>query len=447
MPTDLQRNWNIAKAYIKSGPNIKNILNALKYILDGPSKYQTGQPEILPGFQVKGLLRGNQLERQLSKAGTISTNAVKALANKSSEMQGKLLNKVLDSQFPAQRVVDYDKLRKAVQKELVPYQTSPATRYADYGLDRLGYSSKLSPESIVFNPQTGQYQSKAVKLNTFTFQSPRIPLGSAKHYDKGTLGHTRTFTNPEEPDVLNILETQSDWAQNAWSKVSYDKMTKASTHRLEQLRKIIAQQKEKGLPTESTAQRVPIQKQFQEIPSWHIHHLQQEYLPRQLQENMLYASRNNYQRMRYPTRETAIKVEGYEPKLLFNGNIEKEQYAMKLQEKIGQLEFQLHQGTNPITYRRLSNELFKAKQEYNLLKQESTGQIYTPQEETILKKYDQFPKMFGKVFKDQKPSIVQDSKGNSWFEFSIPKDMQSRELLYKSGGKSPKLIRRKEAKK
>ena len=143
MPTDLQRNWNIAKAYIKSGPNIKNILNALKYILDGPSKYQTGQPEILPGFQVKGLLRGNQLERQLSKAGTISTNAVKALANKSSEMQGKLLNKVLDSQFPAQRVVDYDKLRKAVQKELVPYQTSPATRYADYGLDRLGYSTSL----------------------------------------------------------------------------------------------------------------------------------------------------------------------------------------------------------------------------------------------------------------------------------------------------------------
>jgi len=54
---------------------------------------------------------------------------------------------------------------------------------------------------------------------------------------------------------------------------------------------------------------------------------------------MLYASRNNYQRMRYPTRETAIKVEGYEPKLLFNGNVEKEQYAMKLQEKIGQLEF------------------------------------------------------------------------------------------------------------
>jgi hypothetical protein len=51
-----------------------------------------------------------------------------------------------------------------------------------------------------------------VKLGTFTFQSPRIPVGNAKHYSSNTLGHTRTFTNPEEPDVLNVLETQSDWA-------------------------------------------------------------------------------------------------------------------------------------------------------------------------------------------------------------------------------------------
>jgi len=49
---------------------------------------------------------------------------------------------------------------------------------------------------------------------------------------------------------------------------------------------------------------------------------------------MLYASRNGYTRMRYPTRDTAIKVEGYEPKLLFNGNVSKETEALKLQERI-----------------------------------------------------------------------------------------------------------------
>lgn len=98
--TDTQRNWNIAKQYVKESPSLSNILKALKYLLDGPSKYQTGQPEILPGFQLKGLMRGSQLESQLSKAGTISTNAVKALANKSNEMQGNILNKVLDDSFP-----------------------------------------------------------------------------------------------------------------------------------------------------------------------------------------------------------------------------------------------------------------------------------------------------------------------------------------------------------
>jgi hypothetical protein len=40
--TDLQRNWNIAKQYVKESPNLPNILKALKYLLDGPSKHITG---------------------------------------------------------------------------------------------------------------------------------------------------------------------------------------------------------------------------------------------------------------------------------------------------------------------------------------------------------------------------------------------------------------------
>lgn len=431
--TDAQRNWNIAKSYLKNGPNITNILKAFKYLLDGPSKYITGEPEILPGYQLKGLMRGNQLEKQLSKAGTISTNAVKALANKSNTLEGNLLNKVLDNQFPAQRVVDYNQFRRAVQSELIPYQTRSATKYADYGVDRLGFSSKLSPDNIHFNPSTGNYESDAVKLNTFTFESPRIPVGNNKHYNKNTLGHTRTFTDPNNPYTLNILETQSDWAQNAWSKGTYDKMSKAAPHRLGQLRKMIAQQKEKGLSTSETEARLPLQQQYLDIPSYHIKYLQENYLPRQLQENMLYASKNGYTTVRYPTRDTAIKVEGYEPTLLF-GNVEQEQQAIKLQRRIQQIEFQLAQGTNPFNYRKLSLELSKAKQEYNLLKQQSTGSVYSPQEETILKKYDQFPKMFEKIFKNQKPSIVKDTKGNSWFEFTVPKDIQQMELQYKDGG-------------
>jgi hypothetical protein len=69
-----------------------------------------------------------------------------------------------------------------------------------------------SPSNTFFNPATGNFESKVVKPVTFTFESPKIPMGNPKHYDKRTLGHTRTFTNPDEPDVINVLETQSDWA-------------------------------------------------------------------------------------------------------------------------------------------------------------------------------------------------------------------------------------------
>lgn len=431
--TDLQRNWNIAKQYVKKNPSLPNILKALKYLLDGPSKHITGQPDILPGFQLKGLMQGNQLERQLSKAGTISTNAVKALANKSGELEGNIINKVLDFKFPTQKAIDYNKFRKAVQSELIPYQTRPASKYADYGIDRLGFESLPNPNNTFFNPATGNFESKVVKPVTFTFESPKIPMGNSKHYDKGTLGHTRTFTNPDEPDVLNVLETQSDWAQNPVGRIGYDKMSKAAPHRLSQLRKIISQQRDLGIATQPTKERIPLQTQYRDIPSWHIHHLQQNYLQRQLQENMLYAYDKGYTHMRYPTRETAIKVEGYEPTLLF-GNPQMEQYAVQLQNKIGQLEYQLAQGVNPITYSKLNRELNKVRQEYETLKSQSTGQQFTPQEETILKKYDQFPKVFGKLFKDQQIQIVTDNKGNNWFQFDVPSNMRQMELRYYNGG-------------
>lgn len=415
--TDTQRNWNIAKSYLKNGPSLPNIIKALKYILDGPSSKQTGSPPILPGFHLKGLQQGSILEQQLSRLGTISTNAVKSLANRSGKFEGKLLNTVLDSQFPTQRAIDYNKFRSAVQQHLIPYQTKETTKYATYGMDRLGLDN--------FQFINGEFVRPTPV--TFTFESSRIPMGNGLHFNKNTLGHTRAFT--QNDGVLSVMESQSDWAQHPWGTVAYNKMTKAAPHRLSQLRKMIAQQKEKGLPTQQTESRIPYQTQYRDVSAEHVKHLQDTYLQKQLQENMLYASRNRYKKMRYPTRDTAIKIQGYEPTLLFQGHPELEQKALNLQEQIGQLELQLYQGTNIGNYSRISRQLQGLKNEYNILKQQSTGQIYSPQEETILKKYEQFPKMFGKVFKDQKPQIV-----DGWYEFAIPKNMQQMELIYKNGG-------------
>ena len=33
-------------------------------------------------------------------------------------------------------------------------------------------------------------------VNTFTFESPRIPYGNTKHYGGNPIGHSRTYTLP-----------------------------------------------------------------------------------------------------------------------------------------------------------------------------------------------------------------------------------------------------------
>jgi hypothetical protein len=46
-----------------------------------------------------------------------------------------------------------------------------------------------------------------VRTQTFTFESPRVPGGDGRHYDETTLGHSRTYTTPDEPEVLHVMES------------------------------------------------------------------------------------------------------------------------------------------------------------------------------------------------------------------------------------------------
>jgi hypothetical protein len=45
-------------------------------------------------------------------------------------------------------------------------------------------------------------------------EHPKIQFGADDHYNSNTLGHIRTAVNKNEPDVLYILESQSDWGQH-----------------------------------------------------------------------------------------------------------------------------------------------------------------------------------------------------------------------------------------
>jgi hypothetical protein len=73
-------------------------------------------------------------------------------------------------------------------------------------------------------------------------EHPKIPFGSGNHYYQNTLGHIRTAVNKNEPEVLYILESQSDWGQHyELTKESDPRLSPEIRSEFEQLGKIISE--------------------------------------------------------------------------------------------------------------------------------------------------------------------------------------------------------------
>ena len=434
-----------------------------------------------PGPMIKSLMEGNPLEKQLSKQGTISLNSLKAHIAKGNTMEKEVMNAALQ-QFKGQDKIDYNDFRKAVQDRLIRYQKTYVTKYEDYGADRLGI---ITPKTVagyiikdqdfhrkykvsygllddygggfgyrITDKETGQQYTlpddherffefvknnapdvydrhknlyDRVKFNTFIFSSNKIPKGSNKHYYYKTLGHSRTFIHPNEPDVLHIMESQSDWAQDQIGKVTMPLnafKTNPNT----------------GQPF--TPEELP---QFRSIMAQK-NYLTDNYLQRQLQENLLYAAENELKKMRYPTPETAAVIEGYEKEAIENSELnqlyEKE---MDIAQQIENLYDTLNDAYNEGDYEefdllttevnRLKNLLNKYQSRIKQLENDPSQYKYKPEYMTILKKYADFPKMYEKLYGKGTVRTVTDAKGNTWYEVDVPDNFLQREWQYKHGGK------------
>lgn len=478
LPNPFQAAINLSKGNIKQGladmwlynnessgdPN-KNYGVVGMPVPDGsvlkPLQYQI---ERLPGYMLKSLMEGNALEKQLSKAGTISTNSITAHAAKASEVEKSVIGKVLQSeQFAGKKSIDYNQFRRAIQDELITYDRVPSIKYEDYGVDRLGYEiyPKYQEDNAVqqYNDiitrihdfellngtrsiltrrtrndpaarqrleqwnrsEIGQqyhqlmnefdeffrthpgFQTEFLEanvnrkmvghagdidLNTYTFESPRIPVGNGKHYNDNTLGHSRTYTTKDEPQILHVMESQSDWAQDG--------------------RHIL----NKANPT-------PVQEQ----------HLIKNYQQRQIQENLKYAAQHGQTKMRYPTSETAAKIEGYSkqsPNHVDENIIEQFWNDNKELQEINWRDY--YNGN----INSLSDYIIKTvgQDKYNKFLDKIGNSTYSPQHQTILKKYADFPKQFKKLWKDQEVRTVSDKKGNTWYEVDVPKNFLNREWIY-----------------
>lgn len=367
-----------------------------------------------PGYQLKGLMNGSILGKALSKNGTININSIQAYLKNASAIEKNIISEVLNTKFAGQKNINYADLKKAVQDELITYNrnhnaqsTVPGMSTEDlkvYGGDKLGLIKISKTPDNVGGLVTTYEQKTPVTFNQFTFESPRITKGDNKHYTGSPLGHSRTYTTQNEPDVLHVMESQSDFAQN-FKKDAKHLISNHDSPPHYLFGDIFS-------TTKPTSQYL------------HQKYLADNYLQRQLQENLKYAAENKYTKMRYPTSETAAKIEGYKKTYP-----EPEYSILKQKNKAYQQSFK----NGAISYDRyleLTDPVIKRLREI-----QGQGLSYSPKHQTILKKYENFPKMFDKLFKGQEVRTVTDTKGNTWYEVDVPKNYLNMEWQYKSGGK------------
>jgi hypothetical protein len=432
------------------------------------------QMQELPGLHIKSTMTGSPLEKQLSKTGEIDVNNINAYIGKIDVPQQDkyIIEKVLNEKFAGKKKINYNEFRQAVQNELVPLEREvvPDYQYSNFGLGNLGFTAPKAKnvntaifqgqENIRYNTETiakiddklnkaselglseeqitklqqnkqnllNDIKEAEVKLGENKKLLENLPLenetlmfkntenfgkGNTKHFDDpATLGHTRIYVSADDPNTMHVLESQSDFYQmegsSAFKRYSgegaEEKISSVLEKRLESLednKKALADLEyrfKNNIPDDTG---FPVQ-QFQvdqfkgivndkerqillskgELKNWKQKmYLGKGHQERLLQENIKYAVEKGMTKMRYPTRETAYKVQDY--KTLENVNRE----GMTVEE-LENLDKQL-----------------KAQ-------------------ETILKKYEDAPKMIKKTLGVEVKTVT-DGKGNTWYEFDIPESFRT----------------------
>lgn len=384
---------------IKDAQELQNVIGTLGNWTQDASKdwIQMQTDPNRPGWMLKSLMQGNPLEKQLSKDGTISVTNIQNHIKKGSDIEKYVVDKVLNDKFAGQSKISYRDFKHAVQNELISYRHEPNSGYEDYGMDRIKWHRSWDNN---------------LKLDTYTFSSDRIPHGNPKHYNENTLGHSRTFTDPyNDPDTMYVLESQSDWGQGELNTTDKN----------------------------------------------HAKYLHANWESRQIQENLLHAARKGQTKMRYPTSDTAAKIEDYPSDIVYNYG-ENQQLFEQLVDKIMRKNkysrinnnfdnvarsLSRAMDENPLTSNETMLNNFNGGIEYDddiltMMDKIRSGEVnkkrvYTSSHTTILRKYDEFPKKFKKLYRDQEVRIVTDSKGNTWYEVDVPKDLKRREWMYGIG--------------
>lgn len=425
--------------------------------------------------QIKSLLKGSPLEKQLSKNGTLSLKQLQAYINRNdvSAIDKELLGRVLQNHVNDTHI-DYNTLRQEVQNMIPKYTIVPQTEYSDYGMERINIEAPKEADtewlvqndpdiSKLFTYRNGEFYDfnnnlvrqfdvrRAIddkyydipipivgrnKVNTFTFESPGIK-GNTRHYQGDPIGHSRTYTTAEEPDILHVMESQSDWAQHSKEfRIRQNRINEIVNNfknaQLNQNTLGFSENRFNELYTEVLDDLFNSNIQSRMINTYPI---------RQLQENLQYAAKSGQHKMRYPTPETAAKIEGYtKSKLTQEYRDALDRLSHLLKNRSSSIPDEIDLNTNTKVYYTPEQRKQAIQDVENIIADLEITQkdrTYPSEHLTILKKYADFPKQFQKLFgKKAEVRTITDSKGNTWYEVDVPQSYfnGSAEIVFKKGG-------------
>ena len=436
---------------------------------------QPWQMQELPGLHLKSTMEGEAISKIVEpKTGLVNTEQALAIIGKESGGAEKvaLIKQALGENVP--KKMDYNDFRKTVQDQLIPLERQFSEQSSHYGLGKIGYpeinriqiknlskyteekierltnelkSNNYIPVSWDTNNQWRQrlqtdLDDSIKQLNKSKEDFAKLPienqtiiLGNKNKFGKGsnahgnpdeTLGHIHFLRDAETPDVLTVTQIQSDAFQGtnrtmpknleeANAKLNKLKDYVNYTYKtfgnspadLQTFKNVINKAKESlSLEEESFknfSQKFLLDKNHQE---------------RYIQELVNYAGeRGDLSKIRLPTSETAAKIQNYEYKSA-------DEITTRLKEM---------KEVNPDRYDKVYNE---QKQFFDDIFSGKLKGTYDPEAKTILKKYSEQPKLIKKLY-GVEPKIVTDSKGNSWYEFDIPKSFKKGKgeiKAFKEGG-------------
>lgn len=411
------------------------------------------QTQELPGLHLKSTMEGEAISKIVEpKTGLVNVEQALAIIGKESGGADKvaLIKQGLGNNIP--KKMDYNEFRKTVQDQLIPLEKQFSTHASDYGINRLGYNT----------PKMGGFNNRyVIKEAEAPLENQTLILGNKGKFGRGssahgnpdeTLGHIHFLRDAETPDVLTVTQIQSDAFQGTHRIMPKDSKNltalekqQKSLARMEELQErnksILHKMKTEGLDEAG----LPVQdyqiKQFEDIVKAQeqsnlfkkadIENFTQKQLldknhqERYLQELVDYAGkRGDVNKIRVPTSETAAKVQGYKPVTTAEELIE-EHNKLK-----GTPEWNKIMSNTPDADKVRLQKVLEGK---------IKGDIYDLERTTILKKYAEQPKTIKKLF-GKEPTIVTDSKGNTWYEFDIPKKFKEGKGEIKAFGLIPPAI-------